>query len=50
MSQQNWSDLADQLARLDLAYESGQLTDAATYAKLREGLIQKLMSAEPPPQ
>jgi Carboxypeptidase regulatory-like domain len=43
-----WDDIADQLARLDLAFENGGITDVATYESLREGLVQRLMAVEPP--
>jgi hypothetical protein len=48
ISIESWSELADKLARLDLAYESGALTDETTYRTLREGLVAKLVATSPP--
>ena len=39
------AELADELARLDLAFEKGSLSDEATYRMIREALVQKLVAA-----
>ena len=39
------AELADELARLDLAFEKGSLTDEASYRMIREALVQKLIAA-----
>ena len=37
--------LADELAMLDLAHESGSLPDEASYQRVRAALVERLMAA-----
>ena len=39
------AELADELARLDLAFENGSLDDETTYRMIREALVQRLVTA-----